>query len=87
MKHVPIKEAQERLEELVAAVQAGEEVVLTLNGEALAEISLPRERRGGLNREALRQWKQELGVTELVEYISEDFDDPLPEDFLITPEH
>jgi antitoxin (DNA-binding transcriptional repressor) of toxin-antitoxin stability system len=87
MKHVPIKEAEGRLQELVSQLEAGEKLVLTKDGEAVAELSLTKpERRGGVNWEALEQWKKDRGVDRIVTYIADDFDDPLPEDFLITPE-
>lgn len=86
MKHVPVKEAKERLDELVQEVRAGEQIVLTLDGEPIAELRPSPPKQGGLNFEALEEWKRELGVDRLVTYIADDFDDPLPEDFLITPE-
>jgi antitoxin (DNA-binding transcriptional repressor) of toxin-antitoxin stability system len=86
MKHVPIKEARENLEELIAAVQAGEEIVLTLEGEPVAELRAKRAGTGGINWQAIEDWKTEMGVDRLVGPIPDDFDDPLPEDFLITPE-
>jgi prevent-host-death family protein len=83
--HVSIKEAKNRLSELVRFIEAGERVVLTRRGEAVAEIGPPAPRRGGANFEALRKWKQERGIEQIVTYVAPDFDDPLPEDFLITP--
>ena len=79
MKHVPIKEAEGRLQELVSQLEAGEKLVLTKDGEAIAELSLGNgERRGGVNWEALERWKKERGVDRIVTYIAEDSDDPLP---------
>jgi antitoxin (DNA-binding transcriptional repressor) of toxin-antitoxin stability system len=86
MKHVPIKEAGRQLEQLVAQLRAGEQIVLTEDGEPVAELRMRTKEGGGLNWDALEQWKRELGVDRLVTYIAKDFDDPLPEDFLITPE-
>lgn len=85
MKHVSIKEAKNRLPALVREVEKGEHVVITRNGEPVAEV-IPHKRKGGVDFEALRRWKAERGIDRIVEYISDDFDDPLPEDFLITPE-
>ncbi len=43
-------------------------------------------RKGGVDFEALRRWKRERGLPDLVVGpLPPDFDDPLPEDFLITP--
>jgi len=86
MKQVPIKEAEGRLEELAQQLQPDEALILTLDGEPIAELRpLPRK-HGGLDFEALRRWKDERGIKRVVEYIPDDFDDPLSEDFLITPE-
>ena len=85
MKHVSIKEAKNRLPALVREVENGEHVVITRNGEPVAEV-VPHKRKGGINWEGLRRWKEEHGVDRIVEYIPDDFDDPLPEDFLITPQ-
>ena len=85
MKHVSIKEAKNRLPALVREVEKGEHVVITRNGEPVAEV-IPHKKKGGINWEGLRRWKEEHGVDRIVEYIPDDFDDPLPEDFLITPQ-
>ena len=84
MKHVSIKEAKNRLPALVREVENGEHIVITRNGEPVAEV-VPHRRRGGINWEGLRKWKEEHGVDRIVTFIADDFDDPLPEDFLITP--
>ena len=84
MKHVSIKEAKDTLPALVRAVEAGEQVVITRNGKAVAEV-IPLRRKGGIDLEGLRRWKEENGIDELIGPIPDDFDDPLPEDFLITP--
>jgi antitoxin (DNA-binding transcriptional repressor) of toxin-antitoxin stability system len=83
--HVSIKDAKNRLSELVRSVEKGERVVVTRRGEAVAEIGPPHGRKGGLNFEALERWRKERGGKAIVTYIAPDFDDPLPEDFLITP--
>jgi len=85
MKHVSIKEAKNRLPALVREVENGEHVVITRNGEPVAEV-VPHKRRGGINWEGMRKWKEERGIGRVVTWIADDFDDPLPEDFLITPQ-
>lgn len=52
----------------------------------VSEKAQPKEKRGGINWEALEVFKKQHGITNFVEFIADDFDDPLPEDFLITPE-
>jgi len=84
MTTVSIKEAKNRFTELVRLAEAGEEVLVTRNGKPVAEIVQPRK-KGGLNLEAGREYLRREGVSQLVSYIADDFDEPLPEDFLITP--
>ena len=84
MKHFSIKEAKDQLPALVRAVEAGEQVVITRNGKPVADV-VPHERKGGIDLEGLRKWKEENGIDQIVGSIPDDFDDPLPEDFLITP--
>ncbi|MBV9884846.1 MAG: type II toxin-antitoxin system prevent-host-death family antitoxin [Sphingomonadaceae bacterium] len=84
MKHVSIKEAKDHLPALVRAAEQGERVVITRNGKPVAEV-IPHKRKGGIDFEALQAWKRKRGYTRLAGPIPADFDDPLPEDFLITP--
>lgn len=87
MKTVAIKDAKNRLSELAREVEAGETIIVTRNGKpSFAMTEPPAERKGGLNWEGLRKAKKELGITQVFSYVAPDFDDPLPEDFLITPE-
>jgi antitoxin (DNA-binding transcriptional repressor) of toxin-antitoxin stability system len=84
MKMVPIKEAKDHLSELTRQVEAGERVVITRNGKPVADL-VRHNPPGGVNFDAIRRWKRDHGVDRMVTYIADDFDDPLPEDFLITP--
>lgn len=84
MKHVSIKETKNRLPALVREVEGGEHVVITRNGKPVAEL-VRHQKKGGLDFEALRKWKRERGLPQVFADISPDFDDPLPEDFLISP--
>lgn len=82
--HVSIKEAKNRLSELVRSFERGERVVITRNGEPVFEMSPPRP--GGANFAALDRWKESKGLPHnIIGELPPDFDDPLPEDFLITP--
>lgn len=85
MRHVSITHAKETLPALVREVESGARIVITRNGKPVAEVVPHQPKKGGLNWEVLEEWKRELGVDRLVTYIAPDFDDPLPEDFLITP--
>lgn len=82
--HVPLKEAKNRLSELVRLMEGGERVVVTRHGQPAFEMVAPR--RGGVDFDALDRWKEKRGLPQLiVGQLPKDFDDPLPEDFLITP--
>ena len=83
-KVVSMKEAKNRLTELVRQVESGEIVTLTRNGKPVADI-VPHKKKGGIDFEAGRAYLRSIGVTDPIPYIAPDFDDPLPEDFLITP--
>lgn len=83
MRHVSVKEAKDTLPALIRAVEDGERVTITRNGKAVVDV-VPHKRRGGLDFEGFRKWKEERGIDQLVGEISDDFDDPLPWDFLFT---
>ena len=85
MKHVSIREAKDRLPALLREVEEGEHIVITRNGRPVAEVVPHKRKKGGLDYAALERWKKERGYTTLVGPIPDDFDDPLPEDFLIRP--
>ncbi len=81
---MPISEARRRLGALARLVEAGETIVVTRKGRPVVDI-VPHRPRGGIDREAIEAFKRERGLDRLVEYIADDFDDPLPEDFLLKP--
>jgi len=59
-------------------------VTVTRNGKPVLDL-VPHKSNGGLDLEAGRKYLKELGVDKLFTYVSDDFDDPLPEDFLLRP--
>ena len=81
---VSMKEAKNRLTELARRVEAGERVTITRNGKPVLDL-VPHAAKGGINWEAGRQFLKERGLSSAVAWISDDFDDPLPEDFLLQP--
>ena len=85
MERVTIEEAEARLTELVTRVEQGETIVVTRDGEPVLDL-VPHKRKGGLDRKGLAAFKRARGIDRIVTYVAPDFDDPLPEDFLITPE-
>jgi prevent-host-death family protein len=84
MKHVSIKQAKDQFPALVREAEQGQRIVVTRNGKAVAEI-IPHKKKGGIDFEALQRWKEERGIDQIFGEPSPDFDDPLPEDFLIKP--
>jgi antitoxin (DNA-binding transcriptional repressor) of toxin-antitoxin stability system len=84
MKTVSMKDAKNRLTELARDVERGETVLVTRNGKPVFEMTAPKK-RGGLDLAAGRAYMLSRGITNPVPYIAEDFDDELPEDFLLHP--
>jgi prevent-host-death family protein len=84
MKTVSIRDAKNRLTELAREVEEGETIVVTRNGRPVFDL-VPHHRRKGLRLEAIDEFKRKHGVDEVVPFIADDFDDPLPEDFLLRP--
>ena len=83
--NISVKEAKNRLSELLHLAEKGETVVLTRHGKPVADLVPHRLNNGGINWEALAAYKKTHGITWVVDYIPEDFDDPLPRNFLMTP--
>jgi prevent-host-death family protein len=83
--NISVKEAKNRLSELLHRAEAGETIVLTRHGKPVADLKPHEEKRGGINWAAGEAFKKEHGVTKVFSFIAPDFDAPLPEDFLITP--
>ena len=84
MRTVTIREAKNRLTELAREVERGETIVVTRNGSPVFELA-PHRPRKGLRLEAIGEFKRKRGVETIVAFIADDFDDPLPEDFLQRP--
>jgi prevent-host-death family protein len=84
MKTVSIKDAKNRLTALARLVEKGETVVVTRNGKPILDL-VPHRRKGGLNFAAAEEYKRKHGIKELFPYVADDFDEPLPEDFLLRP--
>lgn len=85
--HVPIKQFKNRVSEYGRLAADGERVIVTNRGKPQFEIGAVKPEKKGLDFEALRKWKAERGLPRvLVGPMAPDFDDPLPQDFLITPQ-
>lgn len=84
MTTVSIREAKAKLTELARRVENGETVVVTRNGKPAFDL-VPHRAKGGLDLAALDRWRAEQGLPKFGPSIPGDFDDPLPEDFLLRP--
>jgi prevent-host-death family protein len=82
MKTVSIRDAKNRLTELAREVEDGETVVVTRNGRPVLDL-VPHQTRKGLRFEAIEKFKRKHRIKSIVSYIADDFDDPLPDDFLL----
>ncbi len=82
MTTVSIKDAKNRLTELARRVEKGETIVVTRNGRPAFDL-VPHRRKTGLRLEAVDEFKKRHGLESLVTFVAEDFDAPLPEDFLL----
>ena len=89
MTMVSIDEAKDRLTELARLVEQGETVVVTEHGKPVLDLVPhtvpPEKKKGGIDLEAGREFLRQRGITDPFPYVAEDFDDPLPEDFLLRP--
>ncbi|MEM1317211.1 MAG: type II toxin-antitoxin system prevent-host-death family antitoxin [Pseudomonadota bacterium] len=85
---VSMREAKNRFTELARLAEAGETVTVTRNGKPVATIgSYAEPKKKGFDQEAGQRWMKENGYDPKEIWVAPDFDDPLPEDFLINPEH
>jgi prevent-host-death family protein len=84
MTTVSIKEAKDCLTSLARKVEKGETVTVTRNGKPVLDL-VPHRPKGGLNMEAGMEYLRKNGIKQGTPYVADDFDDPLPEDFLLRP--
>jgi len=85
MTIVNIKDAKNRLSELGRKAEAGETITVTRNGKPSFDLVPHKKKKGGTDWEAARAFKRAHGIDKFFGEMAPDFDDPLPEDFLITP--
>ncbi len=84
MVTVSIKDAKNRFPELARAAEGGEAITVTRNGKPVCEI-VPVKKKSGIDWAAGEAYKRKHGIEKFFSHVAADFDDPLPEDFLITP--
>jgi prevent-host-death family protein len=85
MHTVSIRDAKNRLTELARLVQAGERITVTRHGKPAFDLVPHQPRKGGIDLAAGDAYLRSIGKKRVKGWIAPDFDDPLPEDFLITP--
>ncbi len=83
---ISVKEAKNKLTELLRRVEAGERVTITRAGLPVVDLLKHEPPHKGINWEALRKYKQAHGITRVANWVAPDFDAPLPEDFLFSDE-
>jgi prevent-host-death family protein len=84
MTTVSIRDAKNRLTELARRVEQGEVIVVTRNGKPVFDL-IPHSENIGARLDAVEAFRRKHGVERLVSFVADDFDAPLPEDFLTTP--
>lgn len=84
MPTVSMKQAKDQLTALARLVEKGETVTVTRNGKPILDL-VPYRKKGGVNLAAGQAYLRERGITNPFPYIADDFDEPLPEDFLLRP--
>ena len=85
MPTVNIYEAKTQLSKLVDLAEGGTDVVIARNGKPVARLTaLEPARKAQSHEERLKALG--FGALEGKGWIADDFDDPLPEDFLIQPD-
>lgn len=81
MDSIDLNDADLDLSALTLRMEHGETIVVTRDGKPVADL-VPR-RRGGIDFEAGEAFLRAAGIVRRPGFIASDFDDPLPEDFLI----
>lgn len=84
MSEIPIKQAKSNFAETIRRAEAGETVVVMRHGKPVFDI-VPHKTKGGLENDAGNQFHKSRAIRNPLVYIADDFDDPLPEDFLLKP--
>jgi prevent-host-death family protein len=87
VREVPVKEAKAKLTELLRAAEAGERIVLTRHGKPVADLvphSQVSEEKPMSLLDRVHAWN-EANPGPDIGWVSPDFDEQLPEDFLLKP--
>jgi prevent-host-death family protein len=82
MTKVPITYARRHFAEIARQVEAGKTVTVTRNGRPILDL-VPHRRKGGVDLAAGEAFLRQRGVDKFFKHVADDFDEPLPEDFLL----
>jgi prevent-host-death family protein len=85
MKTMSITEINGRFDELARDAERGEVVTVTRDGKPVFDIVPHAQRSGRYDPEAGEAYLRSKGIVRTEGFIADDFDDPLPEDFLLRP--
>lgn len=83
MKTISIRDAKNRLTMLAREVEAGQTITVTRSGKPVFDLVPHRAVRGGIRWDALEDFKRKHKVKSVISNIADDFDAPLPPDFLL----
>jgi prevent-host-death family protein len=83
-RQVAVKEAKAKLTELLRAVEAGEKIVLTRHGKPVADLVPHAEDKPMSVLDRVKVWRDANPGPD-IGWVSPDFDEPLPWDFLLQP--
>ncbi|MCJ2026015.1 type II toxin-antitoxin system Phd/YefM family antitoxin [Methylobacterium sp. J-067] len=85
MESVALDKADLDLADLIARAERGEHIVLTRDGAPVADLVPHPQAARRIDLAAGAAFLRSLGVDKPFAFIADDFDDPLPEDFLLRP--
>lgn len=69
---------------LARRVEDGETIIVTRGGKSILDL-VPHKRKGGVDFAAGEAFLHAHGIVRAAGFIADDFDAPLPEDFLLKP--
>jgi prevent-host-death family protein len=84
MATISIRDAKRCLTALAWRVEQGEAIVITRNGRPIIDL-VPHSQKLGARLDATDAFKRKHGVERVVAFVADDFDAPLPQDFLMAP--
>lgn len=84
MTSIALEDIGADLADLARRVEGGETIVVTREGKPILDL-VPHRRKGGIDYAAGEAFLRAHGIENPFPFVADDFDDPLPEDFLLQP--